>query len=101
MIPWLTQKLLLWLACTDRSHLQRMVLVAFSTWYDNKGKCKKAKHKMHKRAYSIQHSDLAKMNSSPFSAKVELLVLLGRRRPSLMPVDHSLLAGGDACCCCC
>ena len=99
--PWLAQRLLLWFACPDRSYLQRIILVAFSTWHDNTGNCKKVRQKMHSRAYSIQHSHLAKMNSSPVSAGIELFVLIGRRCPSLRPADRSLLAGGDSCCCCC
>ena len=56
---------------------------------------------MHTRAYSIQHSHLAEMHSSPVSTGIELLALIGQRRPSMMPADRSLLAGGDSCCCCC
>ena len=101
--PWLAQKLLLWFACPDRSHLQRIILVAFNTWYDNMENRMKAKTKKntHNRAYSIQHSHLAEMNSLSFSSRVILLVLVSRRRPSLMPAVRSLLAGGDSCCCHC
>ena len=66
MIPWPVQKLLLWFACPNRFRLQRIILVAFSTWYSNMGNCKKARQKMHSRAYRIQHSYLAKTNNLSF-----------------------------------
>ena len=67
MISWPAQKLLLCFACPDRFNLQRIILVAFSTWYDNNGNCKKTKQKnAHNRAYSVQHSHLAEMSSLPF-----------------------------------
>ena len=98
MIHGLPQKLLLWLACPDRSHLQRIILVAFNTWYDNMENCTEGKKKKNAQQ-SIQYTAWPLGRSeqiSPSPAGVILLVLVSRRRPLLMPADRSLLAGGDS-----
>ena len=102
--PWPAQKLLLWFACSDRSHLQRIILVAFNTWYDGVGNCKKGKTKQKYAQQSIQYTGWPlgrnERISSP-SISIVLLVLVSRRLPLPMLTDRSLLTGDDSCCCHC